>query len=522
MLGTALNVCRPDAPVPPKGEAMPAVLICAVVLPLLIAQLMLSRDFAPWDVAQAYVGALLGLLAVGLYLRSTIRGWCTRPGQPILPALPLACAVGYLWYFIIGPIPSIQDPSFLRYTGGSRFYGPAYLYAGLCLAAYIVGAVLFRSRRRVPALKQANPGFLVDLQLVLLLVTLFVWAMRIVLGAHGRFGGHGSWKQQLSGAPMYLAYAHNTLRFVIIPLAEYLRTRRTGRARAVLGALSWLELGTYLVSGHRTELLGVAIQFGLARTLFNGWSYFLIRRRVVLGLALFFLVLNPLVVATRLITEGGGSGGGANQILENLAGMGQAMETADSSTADITHTYERDFKYRINSLYYVSAMMETVSTGRAEPGMGRFTLRNAASVVPGFLWPGKYQFAVSHLKAEVARELRMPVVDYIQMLPAHWFSDFGWAGVLLMFATGALDALVWGLFRRRMNRISVRLFYLTIFLSFLFPIEDFVGHFLMKWRETLPLFMALYMMELRSLRVRVTSGPPRGPRRRLIWIPPLA
>ncbi len=485
---------------------MATVIVSALILPLIIAQLMLSRDFAPQDVGMAYVGALVALLAVMLYANSSIRRWRTRQGQAIIPALPLACAVGYLWYFIIGPIPSIEDPSFLRYTGGSRFYGPAYLYAGLSIAAYCLGAVLF-SRDTAPrqAPLQARPGFTRDLELMLLVVTIFVYAMRVVLGSYGRFGGHGSWKTEMSGLPMYLSYAHNTLRFVIIPLAEYLRTRRKGKMRQALGALSWIELGTYIVSGHRTELLGVAIQFGLARTLFNGWAYIRIRRYILISLALFFFVVNPLIVGTRMITERSGSGPSANQILENLLGMGQAMEKVDSSSGDITKTYERDFKYRINSLYYVSAMMESLNVGRAEPGMGEFTLRNAASVVPGFLWPGKHQYAVSHLKATVARDLRIPVVDYIQMLPSHWYSEFTWIGVLLMFFTGIADALIWAMFRRRMHLVTVRLFYLAVFLSYLFPIDDFVGHFLMKWRETLPLFMFIYLMELRSWRVRVRA-----------------
>ena len=482
---------------------MVTVVVSAIVFPLIIVQLMLARDFAPQDAGMAYVGALVGLLAVMLYANSNIRRWRTRQGHSIIPALPLACAVGYLWYFIIGPIPSIEDPSFLRYTGGSRFYGPAYLYAGLSIAAYCVGAALF-SRNTSPraAPLQASLGFMRDLELMLLVVTVFVYAMRVVLGAYGRFGGHGSWKVELTGLPMYLSYAHNTLRFVIIPLAEYLRTRRKGKVRQALGLLSWIELGTYIVSGHRTELLGVAIQFGLARTMFNGWTYFQIRRYIVIGLALFFFVLNPLIVATRLITERGSSSATANQILENLLGMGQAMEKVESARGDISHTYERDFKYRINSLYYVSAMMESLTVGLAQPGMGSFTVRNAASVVPGFLWPGKHQFAVSHLKATVARELLIPQVDYIQMLPSHWYSEFTWVGVFLMFFTGIFDALIWGIFRRRMHWVTVRLFYLAVFLSYLFPIYDFVGHFLMKWRETLPLFMFIYLMELRSMRVK--------------------
>ena len=45
---------------------MPVVLICAIVLPLVIAQLMLARDFAPWDVVQAYIGSLVGPVEVDI------------------------------------------------------------------------------------------------------------------------------------------------------------------------------------------------------------------------------------------------------------------------------------------------------------------------------------------------------------------------------------------------------------------------------------------------------------------------
>jgi hypothetical protein len=421
--------------------------------------------------------------------------------------MPLAYGLGSWLYLIAGPIPSIADPSFLLTPESAEFYPLAYLYAGLGLAAYFGGVALVRTRSSNVYLSTAQPSarILRALYVLYLAIFTFVWSMRYRLADVGLLSPYRSGiTYEPTDLLTYLLYATLTLRWSLIPFCVFFLSRATGRMRMVWVALSSLEIGVYVLSSERTLFMVAFAQLVFLQAHFGRWYW---RRLAVVcgfGILAFFTVINPaIIVARQAIWIGDRQGENQLSAMPGLLWQSLSSFTRGEDEELVQDAVNRDVKYRLNSLYFIAGMIGSEQNGTCEHGWGEYTLRNAASVVPRFLWPNKYDWAVANPKTstELMRRLGITETDYIQSLAAHWFADFGWYGILFFVITGVVDQKLSNAIAKRSSYTMMLFIYLTVLPMLLAPVENFTEHFILRYREVGLLFGVLYLFE-RKLRLQ--------------------
>lgn len=440
--------------------------------------------------------AMLVASATGLatwVVASEVRCWISLPNVTF-PTLGMAYLMGSYVFQFVGTIPSLYDDSFLLWNGGSLYTPLAMTYVAISMLAY---RIAFRGGPPFPVrgLPLASPAIHRMLMVATVLILSGIYLVRSMQIATGHFFYWGTYKATVSVASTSIYFSIFTIMWVIIPLAEYMRSQSPGKTtRALWTAISVAEILFGLLQNSRTTVVLTTIQLLICRAVFSskGWGW-LFRRSMGLVVIFFFILVPSLTLMRK---ELGYLEGYELKIGDYIGLLTESTERLwEGEDAELRgEVMEMDTKYRLNSTYYITSLMAGASNPSVEYGMGMYTVRNFAAVFPRLLWPNKDDFAIPLMKAVVPLDFGIPRVDYAQSIYAHFFAEFGWFGIIALWVTGLFDRWLTNRFSSATSHFAL-FWMLCLTPTWLFPVQDAAGHFVFSFRESGLVFGVLILIE---------------------------